>query len=368
MHVACFINNYLPRIGGVELHVHALARHLVAAGHRVTVVTLAPTAGDSVEDGIRVIRLKESTRIGDVLAFPTPPASVEIGRFLAQHDVDLVAVHTRFFPMTWLGGLAGRREHVPVVLTEHGSDYVASGPWFVRAAARLVDRTLGRYSHRHADAVLAVSEDVARFVRRLSGVEAELFYNAIELLPSQARPARPSELVFVGRLVAGKGWRTFLETVDALRAQGFDVHGTVLGCGPDEHDARRLASDAVQVIGRVRPEEVAGYLSGATLVNPTTLSEGFQTTLLEALAAGGRVVSYRVPGAQALVDDGAPVTITATRDLAALVESVASVLGNPEPAYPRDKLEKWSWDARSRQFTAIAERLIAQSRYHGTAH
>lgn len=359
MRIAFVVNNYLPRIGGVELHVSWLARKLIERGHQVVVIALSDAPDQVIEDGIKVLRLREHCRIGDVLAFPPLGTTWRLRALIRKEQIDLISVHTRFFPMTWLGELTGQLDRVPVVLTEHGSDHVTSGSFPVRMLARLVDYAIGRQAHRRADAVLGVSEGVVDFVRRLSGVDAELFYNALELPADQQVPAaRPNELVFVGRLVAGKGWRTFIDAVTELRRRGFEVHGTLLGGGPDEAAARKYGAEGIDVIGRVAPHEVAQYLAGATLVNPTTLSEGFQTTLLEALAVGGRVVSYPVPGAQALADDGAPVTVTAHRSPVELVESLQTVLMTKSEPYPRALLEKWSWDARAEQFLQIAGRLV----------
>lgn len=361
MHVGFVVNNYLPHVGGVELHVAALARTLRRRGHQVTIVALGetPSAGD--EDGIHVVRLQERLRIGDVLAFPPPGTGRRLRRLLSERGVDLVSVHTRFFPMTWLGIGAARASGLPVVLTEHGSDHVASDSKLIALAARLVDETFGRWALRRADRVLGVSEQVVSFVGRLGRVPAEVFYNAIELPAAGPEPkARPGRLVFVGRLVAGKGWPEFVEAVTQLRQQGLEVSGTMLGGGPDEAAVRRAAPAEVEVLGRVPPDEVAGHLRGATLVNPTTLSEGFQTTLLEALAVGGRIVTYPVPGAQALADDGAPLRITERRDLASLVAGLQAMLADPSAPYPPEKLEKWSWDARATQFEQVAAALIAR--------
>lgn len=337
----------------------ALARNLRRRGHRVSVIALGESASNGFEEGCHVVRLAERWRVGDVLAFPPLGTARGLRRYLASEGVDLVSVHTRFFPMTWLGVAAARAQGLPVTLTEHGSDHVRSSSRLISSAARIVDETFGRRALRRASLVVGVSEDVVEFVKRLAGVKAEVFYNAIELPePGPVPTPRPGRLVFIGRLVAGKGWQVFCEAVTALRERGYDVSGVMLGGGPDEAAVRRSAPEEVAVLGRVDPAEVAQHLSGATLVNPTTLSEGFQTTLLESLAMGGRIVTYPVPGARALADDGAPITITARRDAAALVEALIGVLATPGEPYPRERLEKWSWDARTSQFEQLTAPLI----------
>src|SRR5215831_11418075 len=46
---------YVPRLGGIEMQVHDLARHLQAIGHDVVVIT--PSPGPTEVDGIRVRRV-----------------------------------------------------------------------------------------------------------------------------------------------------------------------------------------------------------------------------------------------------------------------------------------------------------------------
>lgn len=354
MRIAFVVNNYPPRVGGVENHVAALAAHLAEQGHQVVVHTLSEAEGDAREGAIRVQRWKEAFQIGGLLGFPTPAAARGIARALRAERPDLISVHTRFFPLTWLGAALGRRLRVPVLHTEHGSDHVASPSAVIAWGSRAVDWTLGRWSLRAATRVVGVSDEVVAFVRRLAGVDATVFHNAIE--PPAMPPAPPRRhLVFVGRIVPGKGWEDFLEVVAATPG----VTAEILGDGPDrgrmEQEIARLGLDArVTVRGRVPLPQVYEALGGAVLVNPTRLSEGFQTTLLEALAVGGRVVTYPVPGARTLREQGAPITVVAAEP-AALAAAVADTLADGAAgSWAHDGVAGWTWPERAREFAALA--------------
>ena len=357
MRIAFVVNNYPPRTGGVELHVRSLARELVRQGHDALVVTLGERPGWSDDEGVRVLALPEHFRVADILGFPGPGTRPRLTRLLRDERIDVVSVHTRFFPMSFVGWRAARAAGIPVIHTEHGSDHVASESAAIRLASRAVDFTLGRAVLRGANRVLGVSESVTAFVRRLAGVEADVFYNAIDPTPAGAAPAadRPDRLVFVGRLVPGKGWREFLAAVRAVRAEGRPVTAEVVGDGPDRQELEAAIlelglADAVAVRGRVSQAEVREALRGATLVNPTTLSEGFQTTLLEALAEAGRVVTYPVPGAEVLQSRGAPVAIASGRDGAALEDALRTMLDEPGAPVPPGFIDAWTWPARAEQF------------------
>lgn len=348
------VNNYPPRVGGVENHVSSLAQRLADQGHEVVVHTLTegPT-GRAEEGGVTVHRWKELFAIGGLLGFPTPAAALGTWRAVVA-DPAVVSVHTRFFPLTWLGAAAARRAGHPVVLTEHGSDHVASTSPVIRWGSKLVDLTLGRWALRAVDAVVGVSDEVVAFVRRLSGVDASVFPNAIEPPSTPAEAPRP-HAVFVGRIVPGKGWEDFL---DAVAAQPATVSAEVLGDGPDlgalrERVARLGLGDRVAVRGRVPLSSVFPALAGAVLVNPSRLSEGFQTTLLEALAVGGRVVTYPVPGAELLKGDGAPVRVT-RRSATELSQALGEELESPSVPWPSERVTSWTWPVRAQEFARLA--------------
>ena len=59
MRIAHVTDFYLPRLGGIEMHVSDLAARQVALGHEVTVVTSSPSEGTSAaEGGPDVVRLR----------------------------------------------------------------------------------------------------------------------------------------------------------------------------------------------------------------------------------------------------------------------------------------------------------------------
>lgn len=357
MSIAFVVNNYPPRVGGVELHVRNLARRLAALGHRVLVITLSDAPGRSDEDGIEVIRLSEHLRIGGILGFPSLGTTRRIARLLRERDIDVVSVHTRFFPMSWVGLRAARRSGIPVIHTEHGSDHVVSPSIAIRLGSRIVDHTVGRFVLRSASEVLGVSENVVAFVRCLSGRDdARVFYNAIDPAPESIDRTQRQHVVFVGRLVPGKGADVFIQALELLASEGSEFTSEILGDGvsADEIAAsvRRAGLEGtVAIRGRVDLGEVSRSLSGAVLVNPSTLAEGFQTTILEALEAGGSVVSYDLPGVRTLREQGFAVDLVEQQGAVALADAIRSRLDDP---WPVRSMEQWHWTVRAEEYAQLA--------------
>lgn len=365
MRLTFVVNNYPPRMGGVESHVQALAAELVRNGHETIVVTLGDQTGWRDDDGVSVLTLPEKFRVADTLGFPRWGTRRRLTQLLREREIDVVSVHTRFFPMSFVGWRAAKKIGVPVVHTEHGSNYVVHSSAVISLASRIMDHTLGRAVLRGVDRVVGVSEESAGFVRRLAGVSAGVFYNAINA-PDRSAPApddSSDRLLFVGRIVPGKGWDDYLGLIAGLREQGLQVRGEMLGDGTDMpsllDQVQRLGlSEVVDVRGRVSPLQVRQSLRGATLVNPTVLSEGFQTTLLEAIAEQGRVVTYPVPGAEKLREEGAPVKITERRDLAALLEATQALLADPPPLLGPEAVQHWTWPERATQYVGLCREVL----------
>lgn len=367
MRIAFVVNNFPPRVGGLETHVYGLARHLEAAGHDVRVLALTDEIDRRFDDDLEVVRFREFLRIGDVLGFPVPGTTRRIVTDLAQWKPDIISVHTRFFPMSWVGLRVARRLGVPLIHTEHGSGHVASESLAIRWGSRAVDFTFGRAVLRGATQVLGVSEKTTAFVEKLSGRKAKVFYNAIEPVDEVRQELPGSEglkVVFVGRLVSGKGSDVFVDVVAELRRRGVEASAVVLGDGPERARLEAAIADSqlqdrVVVRGRVTANEVHQELRGAILVNPSTLAEGFQITLLEALAAGGRAVTYDVPGGNVLSGQGHPVVVVREQNASALAAAVMRMSAEPDGSRP--SLTQWYWPERAIEYARICEQLLSEA-------
>jgi glycosyltransferase involved in cell wall biosynthesis len=363
-HVLFVVNAYPPKIGGLEQHLFQLAHSLVALGVRVSVVTLSDPVDGSVQDGPDVIRVPGWLNVGHVFSLPRAGLRRRLDAFITEHEVTAISVHTRFFPLTWWGVAAGRRHRLPVVLTEHGSDHVRGVSWPVAAVSRAVDWTLGRWAMRQATAVLAVSDEGVDFVRRLSGRQADTFFNAADVEFWRAAVPQPGRrFVTVGRLVPGKGWDDAIAAYDQLCRedgdQGWEL--VVVGDGPELAAARaaasRVSSGSVRVLGRQNHEQIRGLLAGNWLVNPTTLAEGFGMVLIEAALAGAGIISYATPGLAPLRASGAVVRLATDRDdLVAHLRTARALAVTPLPA---GEAEAWSWESRGEQYLGHLRAAVA---------
>lgn len=163
-----------------------------------------------------------------------------------------------------------------------------------------------------------------------------------------ARAAGPFTLVSICRIEPKKGLGTLVEAVARLRALGHDVRARLHG-GIDEGHAESRAEAArlrAQIAGLGLGEAclLAGALANAAV--PAALAaahtfvapyvelasgdkDGVPTALLEAMAAGRAIVASRAGAIPEAITDGVDGLLLPPSDVAALVQAVLRLLGEP---------------------------------------
>ena len=319
MRVALVTDMFLPRRGGIELHVADLAARLAAAGHRVDVLT--PMPGPDMP-GVRRLPLSLLPGAGVTV---TPRLFSALDTALAAGDYDVAHCHaTVFSPAAWAGVWTARRRGVPAVLTFHS---------LLRASARYLGaahRALG--ASRWPLAITGVSTVVARQARGAApGVAVEVLPNGVDVAwwartprPAHGRRAsarraaerrgRELHLVCAMRLTRKKRPEALVRVTaalcDALAPDGVRVRLTLAGEGPERPALERLVArlglaDVVRLPGwRTRTELRTLYHGADAFVLPTR-DEAFGIAALEARAAGLPVIAWRGSGVADFVHDGA---------------------------------------------------------------
>ena len=259
-------------------------------------------------------------------------------RLLRQHDVTLIHAHE--FGANTYGALAARMLGIPLVATVHGRHYYADC-----ASRRLAYRLVS-----HIATMVAVSEDVKRFLVRTTGAaerRIQVVHNGIGRpapLPADEVGRRrlalgigPGERIVgvVGSLYGVKGHRYLLEAapriLEVWPSTTFFIVGTGAGEAELKAQAKRLGLD-----GRVRflgfREDVEALLSLFDVFALPSLSEGLSIALLEAMAAGKPVVATNVGGNPELIIDGETGLLVPPRDARALAAGIGSLLGDAAEA------------------------------------
>ena len=113
-----------------------------------------------------------------------------------------------------------------------------------------------------------------------------------------------------------------------------DAALAVVGDGPERATLTQIARDsgaAVQFVGRVDDDSLAGYLQAADVVcSPALGGESFGIVLLEAMACGKPIVASRIDGYEALVGASEAARLVPPGDSAALATEISWLFGSAE--------------------------------------
>ncbi len=307
MRVALACDWFLPRSGGIELHLRDLARALRARGIDASVVTT--TRGPDVVDEVPVHRIQAALAPGAGFAF-TPAIVPKLRDVIRRERFDVVHAHASVVsPVAYAGALAGARAALPTVLTFHSMLYRSSAllgateslfGWsrhriVLSAVSSVVAAQAGRGIPDAAVAVLPNGIDVAfwRAVERRPASEGVTFVSAMRL----SRKKRALSLV-----------RAFARTVTHVAGTP-SLRLVLAGDGPDRDAIQRLASelgiaDRVELAGHLsRPELRALYGRAQAFVLPSE-RESFGIAALEARAAGLPVIAMLASGARDFIRQG----------------------------------------------------------------
>lgn len=323
MNVALLSDCYLPRLGGIEVQVHDLARALVRRGHEVQIFCATPGPhGERVRrgphqdraeylDGIAVHRLAIRLPF-DLPVNPLAPA--ELRRRLVTGQFDVAHVHTGVVsPFAVDATRVALRIGLPTAMTWHCM-LARTAPLF--RASRYV-----RGWARRGVAMNAVSGVAAAAVQQVIGTAGtvEVLPNGIDVArwapptgDTGGRTGGPVRLVTAMRLAARKRPMALLHLMIRLRQTSPAMEGArlhVVGDGPMrarmERAVRRHGlSEVVELAGRVSREELRGrYLASDIYLAPAVL-ESFGIAALEARTTGLPVVGRIGSGVGEFVRDG----------------------------------------------------------------
>lgn len=256
--------------------------------------------------------------------------------------------------------LLGARLHL--VMTAHGSDLQAS-------MGGLVHR-LRVWALRQADVLAVVSEGM-RELALAAGVRPERVVVApMGVDTRRFHPPLPAEdrsgVLFVGRLVEGKGLDILVEAFARLAPQHPALRLVVVGDGPLRPglEARVVAlglGERVAFVGARTAEGVAIAMRGAAVLAMPSLAEGLGLVAAEALACACPVVASDIPGVRDVVRAEETGLLVPAGDAGALADALAQLLADPARAAAlaaggRAHVEaEFAWPAVARRYRRLYE-------------
>ncbi len=313
MRIAHVSDYYLPRLGGIELHVHDLALRQRTAGHRVEVITTVADAGrgsprPQATDGVRIHR---------VPGHPVVPLPLGLGalsegcQVVVDGGYDVVHVHSALVsPFAVAAATTCARAGIPTVVTIHSL-------WsYLTPAYRVLDSSM--HWSRLPVVWSAVSEAAAEPIRRTVGPQTDVLVlpNAVDPAHWRVDPAPrdPDEVVIVSvmRLAPRKRPRQLLRMLRRVRDRlpaSTRLRAVIVGDGPQRRHLERAlrqhdASDWVELPGRLRRDQIRDLFGRADIFLAGANLESFGIAALEARCAGLPVVAKAHTGIREFITHG----------------------------------------------------------------
>ena len=312
MRICMYTETALPKMGGQELVVDALARQFAALGHEPVVLAPYP----------RKLSIQDQTLPYEVVRHPRfYSTQLFVGwyrRFLLQEfhrrPFDVLHCHG-LYPPSYLAALLGEQLPVPVVITSHGGD-VYEGNVRLRKPA-IVERTVAGL--RRANALVAISrftrdgytrlcpEAAPRIVDIPNGVPlSDLTERSTTIPPDFANLTPGQYAIFLGRLKYRKGVDVLLQAM-ARAALVTKPQLAIVGDGEE----RAFLETQCDMLGLSDCVHFFGTLSGPAKqyllqhprfgVVPSRQWESFGLVVLEGYACGLPMIATSLPGLADLV-------------------------------------------------------------------
>lgn len=380
MRICLYTETALPKVGGQELVVDALAREYHDLGHEVTVLAPNPRWPLRANDLERSYPVERHPRFISTRLF-VDWYRHWLGRLHRRKPFDVLHCHS-VYPCGYLAALASTHGRVPTVITSHGGDVREHNPRFRKPGLRERHvRAVGA-----ADALVSISDfttdgflrlgaDPRRIVAIPNGVHtAPLRHPAERPTALDARIQPGQYLLFLGRLSRRKGVDVLLDALAAWAAQrgGRLPLDVVIAGDGTERPALETQTAAANLTAQVHFVGPVGggvktYLlqNAAALVVPSRDWEAFPLVLLEAYAAGCPVIGTRVPGLRSLIVPGQHGWLAEPESPAALAQTLDDALADRATLADlgrrlRDAAAGFDWTSIAARHLALYTELLSR--------
>lgn len=348
-HAVLISQQYPPDpCGGVGVYTEILARGLVGAGHRATVLAWGRRPKTEWRDGVRVVRLPHErvprgipithrvTRKNLARSLSVERALLDIAR---RERIDVV--ETALWDAEGFATSLSKRFPLVVRLVTPLAIVAEMEGWELDDDLRMACEMEWELV-READCVVDSSGTIAstlasRYgVRPTRGMLRELpFGIPIPPLPPPGALREDVRVLFVGRLEPRKGFDVFCEAMSAVLGTERRVRFWVAGEGrPDDPNVRRARSlaeahpDRVELFGWVDDATRSRLYSECDLFVAPSRYESFGLVYLEAMAFAKPCIGCDVGGARKVVCSGQTGLLVPPGDATALAEAIVDLARN----------------------------------------
>jgi glycosyltransferase involved in cell wall biosynthesis len=356
---------FLPNLagGGAERVIVNLAQALAERERTVDLVVAAAEGPllRQLPPGVRLVELHAPRVLRSLLPL--------IGYLRRERPRVLISSisHANVIAL-WAARLA--RVKTPVIVTVHNT-MSQSTPEQGRMAGRLWPSLL-RTSYPWAACIIAVSRGAAddlASTARLPREKVRVVYNPVITPAMMAQAAQtpdhpwfaagqPPVILGVGRLTRQKDFPTLIRAFAGVRKQR-SARLMILGEGEERPRLETLAAELGVNSDVALPgfrENAMAYMARSALFVLSSAWEGLPTVLIEALAAGTRVISTDCPsGPQEILQGGRLGALVPVGEVDAMTRAIMEALDRPAAAIASEALAPFTRDAAVGEYLNLIE-------------
>ena len=342
MNFALFTTTFFPTVGGAEKQLDLLARGLLMRGHFPLVIApWVPRKNNEVRAPYSIYRYPRLRSKRFALRWHA--------RFLDElhqkYSFDWIHSHGAY-PAGYMTKSFAHRHKIPLAIRAYGGDVlpgepIRSSPWLnYRLKKALTKAQLLIAQNAELETILAdLSGHPERVFRLTNGVEIEAF--ATDVSPNIYKNESPFAITLStfypkkGLDILIRAWALVIQKLPEAKLK-------IAGHGPEEITLKTLIlklnlDKSVALIGQVKGLEKIRLLQASSLYISSARREPFSNALLEAVAAGNRVVATQTGGNSEIVEKTQSGVLVPTENEFALAEAICAQFPQGRPALSQEQ-------------------------------
>lgn len=352
---------YPPHVGGVERYSYNLAKKLASHGNRVIVLT----SGDGKiedEDGIRKYYLPSFLFLdGRLPVIKFGKKFKELVETLKKEKIDNIIINTRFYTLSLWASKFAYKQGIPAILIEHGSSHLTFNNKFLDFFVHIYEHGITWLVKKYPKKYYGVSQDACKWMEHFGIHGSGTLYNAMDLEQineiktinyREKLGLKDSDFIvtYVGRVVGGKGILELNQAMKEIGKKNPNAYLIIAGDGPYMKEVEREKGRNTILLGRIAYEQVISLLRSSDVFCLPSETEGFPTSVLEAVACKCFVVTTKAGGSKELITSDELGIIMESNSVECIENALESVMDNvnlrktaAEKCYTR-LADNFTWD------------------------
>ncbi len=379
--------------GGAQRRTLTLAHEFARCGHQVdlVVITADGPLREHVHSPVRLVLLETGMHqlplVRHVPRFRVGASVSALARYLRRErpDVLLSAASHVNLAAVWAHRLSGTDTR----LVLRASNHISRAAFNTKRLPRPFLQVFARLFYPWADAVVAVSTDVAQDLLKITGMPREqvtVIHNPVVTpeLDQRARESidhpwfregEPPVVLGAGRLASQKDFPTLVRAFARLRSNR-PARLMILGEGKGRRRSKLAAlaeqlgvADDVALPGFV--DNPYPFMAHSAAFVLSSAWEGLPGALIEAMACGCPVISTDCPGgSREILAGGEYGPLVPVGDAVALAKAIEGVMDSPpDSASLRARAEQFSIDGAVKQYldVLLSNPLVSSSMHNAVS-